>query len=463
MTVASSWTDLNGRRLDSRPYHSGAVESRVLLEKLPVRKRKLIDVTENENGIFNGPRFARMYVENPEFGIPFLGSTDILLSDLSMLPLLSKKYVANHPELLIDNGWTLITCSGTIGRMAYARPEMKNMTGSQHFMRVVPDLNKIKPGYLYSYLSSRFGLPMIIGMTYGAIIQHIEPYHIADLPVPDLGDVEEKSHQLCADAAIMRTEATKRFNRAGEIINNAFGFPHKIAFSARNYSITSTSSFVARSRLEATYHDWVAKKSDELLGQVVSSDILGKIAATGETGRIKQIFVEKRYGVPFLTSGDLFLLRLDPERFLSKKLLPVDESWKILEGDILIARSGQVGGIIGHCVWADKRFEDLCVSVDVLRLRAKKGEILPGYLFAYLNLTDVGYRQLIRTAAGSSIPHLSPNDVALLRVPRTDDATEKIINDLVFEAGQLRADAQEKEDAARLLVEDAIEELANHG
>jgi type I restriction enzyme, S subunit len=463
MTISSSWTDLNERRLDGRPYHSGSTESRVLLKELPVKKNKLIDITKDNNGIFNGPRFARKYVENPDYGVPFLGSTDILLSDLSMLPFLSKSYVADHPNLLIDNGWTLITCSGTIGRMAFARPEMKNMAGSQHFMRVVPDTNKTKPGYLFSFLSSRFGLPMVIGMTYGAIIQHIEPHHIADLPVPELGDVEEKSHQLCVLAAEMRTEASKLLVQAGEIINTEFGFPSKIAFSNRNYSITRTTSLHAKSRLEATYHDWVAQKSDELLNQVKSLGILAKVADLGETGRIKQIFTNEKYGVPFLTSGDLFLLRLAPDRFLSKRLLPEDERWKIEEGDILMARSGQVGGIIGHSVWADKRFESLCVSVDVLHIRAIKGKIPAGYLFAYLNLTDVGYRQLVRAAAGSSIPHISPDDVALLRVPRTDDATEERVSKLVFKAGQFRARAQEKEDEARLLVEKTIEELARHG
>ncbi|MEL7657833.1 MAG: restriction endonuclease subunit S [Bacillota bacterium] len=460
MTVPRNWMDLNGRRLDSRPYFSGATEAKVILEKLPVAKDDLYKLTENEDGIFNGPRFARQYVDDPDFGVPFLGSTDILLADLSLVPFLSKKYIQKHPELLIKEGWTLITCSGTIGRMAFARREMHGAAGSQHFMRVVPDEGKIKPGYLYSFLSSKYGLPMIIGMTYGAIIQHIEPHHIKDLPVPRLGEIEIECHNLCSKAAEMRTLANEKLHEASSIINNALGFPSKISIKTRNFSITKACSKETSSRLEATFHDWVARQSDALLDNVPSTSDFHTVASFGETGRMTQVFVSKEYGVPFITSKELFLLRLDPDRFLSRKLLPEDESWKVEEGNILIARSGQVGGIIGHCVWADKRFENVCVSVDVIRLKAKN--ILPGYLFAYLNLTDIGYRQMVRTAAGSSIPHLFAEYLKYLRIPRTDEGTEKIINELVFEAGKLRAEAQTCEDNARKIVEYAIEEMS-HG
>lgn len=35
--VMSSWMETNGLRLDSGPYLSGAIEAKVLLEKLPVK------------------------------------------------------------------------------------------------------------------------------------------------------------------------------------------------------------------------------------------------------------------------------------------------------------------------------------------------------------------------------------------------------------------------------------------
>lgn len=456
--IPSTWLENNGRRLDCGPYMSGAVEAKELLKRHPHEMLK--DLTAGHNGgIFNGPRFPRVYVDDPTNGVPFLGSTDILDADLSYASLLSKKQVEGNPDLVLDEGWTLITCSGTIGRMAYARSDMKGMAGSQHFMRVIPDTEKIASGYLYAYLSSRFGVPIVVSGTYGAIIQHIEPQHIAELPVPRLGAVEASAHELVRGAAELRGEATCLLKMAGGMLNEQFGFPEKLALSHRIFSCSVASSSLVLKRLEATFHDAVAQESDRLIASTPRKDALSTLGISiSETGRLKQVFVDKEYGAPFLTSGEIFRQRYEPDRFLSNRLLPDESEWATREGDLLLARSGQVGGIIGRGVWADRRFAGGCVSVDVLRLGAQNSRILPGYLYAYLFLTDVGYRQLIRTAAGSSIPHLSAPDVLRLLIPRCDDSIEKQVNDLVWNAGHKRAEAQEKEDEARTLVERAIEE-----
>jgi type I restriction enzyme S subunit len=456
--IPSKWFEDGGHRLDCGPYLSGAIEARELMIKH--RTERLDSLTKGYNGgIFNGPRFARQYVEEREYGVPFLGSTDILDADITHLPLISTRQVADTPQLAIEEDWTLITCSGTIGRTAYSRTDMKGMAGSQHFMRVVPDKDKIEPGFLYSFLSSRFGIPLVISGTYGAIIQHIEPSHLADLPVPRLGAVEEKAHELVQRAADLRVEAAALLRECGETLNQTLGFPDRMSLSYRSFSCTLANASQMVARMEATYYDAVSLKTDEMIATLPNKDLFTSLdISIDETGRLKQIFVDEEYGVPFLTSGEIFQLSYAPTRFLSKRLLPMDKSWAMDEGDILLARSGQVGGIIGRGVWADRRFAGGCVSVDVLRIKTEKARIPAGYLYTYLCLTDVGYHQLIRTAAGSSIPHISASDVYKLWIPRCPDEIEKRIDESVRKAGILRADAQDYEDQARALVEQAIEE-----
>ncbi|WP_188366109.1 methylation-associated defense system restriction endonuclease subunit S MAD5 [Marinicella pacifica] len=455
-TIPSRWLETDGRRLDCGPYMSGAVEARELLNSLPSAKEALNDLV---SGIYHAGRESRTWVESPEHGVPFMGSTDILAADLSHINLISKKQVEANPNFKIGEGWTLITRSGTIGRMAYAHSGMDGLACSEHVMRVVPDEDKVKPGFIYAYLSSMFGVPLVISGTYGSIIQSIEPHHISDLPVPRLGDIENQAHELVQRAADLRVEATALLKQAGIKVNETFGLPEKLALSHRNFSCAVASSNNVMARMEATFHDGIAQESDRLIDAIPAKDYLIDLGVSfGETGRLKQVFVEQEFGEPFLTSGEIFRQIYAPSRFLSRRLLPDDNSWATQEGDLLLARSGQVGGIIGRGVWADSRFNSACVSVDVIRISAQNASILPGYLYAYLFLTDVGYRQLIRTAAGSSIPHLSVSDVQKLLIPRGESEFEEEVNDMVWKAGRDRAEAQQLEDEARILVERTIKE-----
>lgn len=458
--VPSSWIEKQARRLDCGPYMSGAMEARELLRQLSARKDQLQELTDGGiSGIINAGRITRLWVDDDQHGFPFLSSTDILQADLSNISHIAKSVARQNSQLLIKDRWTLITRSGTIGRMAYSRSDMNGMACTEDVLRVIPDEEKVKPGYIYAYLCTKFGVPLVISGTYGSIITHLEPHHIADLPVPRLGAVEDQAHELIQGAADLRVEAAELLKTAGQMVNGQFGFPEKLALSHRVFSCSTASSTLVLKRLEATFHDAVAQESDRLIAGVPRKDEFSTLGiAISETGRLKQVFVDEEYGAPFLTSGEIFRQRYEPTRYLSNRLLPDESEWATQEGDLLLARSGQVGGIIGRGVWADRRFAGGCVSVDVLRLSAQNSQIPPGYLYAYLFLTDVGYRQLIRTAAGSSIPHLSAPDVSRLLIPRCDNALEAEINELVWKAGHKRAEAQEKEDQARALVERTIEE-----
>ena len=139
-----------------------------------------------DGGIFNGPQFARRYVYDSEHGVPFLSSSSMLHADFAHVDLLKRSEAtsARLAHLRIDEGTTLVSCSGTIGRMVYVRPEMSGAWSSQDAIKIVPDPDLVRPGYLYAFLRGAYGRPMLTGGTYGAIVQHVEPQHIARIPVP---------------------------------------------------------------------------------------------------------------------------------------------------------------------------------------------------------------------------------------------------------------------------------------
>jgi len=69
----------------------------------------------------------------------------MLQADMSTLPLLSKKDAHSNKlrYLEVKEGMTLITCSGSIGRMTYARKDMEGTWSNQDIMKVVADREKI--------------------------------------------------------------------------------------------------------------------------------------------------------------------------------------------------------------------------------------------------------------------------------------------------------------------------------
>jgi type I restriction enzyme S subunit len=460
-TIPSEWLAQGDHRLDCIPYLSGAIEARVLLDKMHVEKVPLRSVTKGGMaGIFNGPRFPRNYVDDPEHGVPFLGSTDILAADLSWLPFISKKQVAAIPELLIDEGWTLITCSGTIGRMAYARTEMKGMAGSQHFMRVVPDPDKILPGCLYAYLSSKFGVPLVVSGTYGAIIQHIEPHHIADLPVPRLGgQIENEAHDCISSAASNRGEAAQLLQQASRDFIDHFNLPHpksNFHYPNPNTSIAQSSTLIQR--MDAYYYaewnkdaratfDLVPAEQSKPLSEVTTELYIPDIFK-------RQYVDDATFGYPYITGADVYMLAPTSDRYLSKKV-PNVERLVLREGMILVQDSGQLGGLIGRPVPVGRYLNGFACTNNMIRIISRT-EADQGYIFAVLN-SNYGIRLLTREATGSSIPHLDERRIKQIKIPWAGREVRESIGGKVMKAIELRDKACELEAEARQIIEGAIE------
>jgi len=213
----------NNLRLDAS-YHASVGEHILRL----LFNNNILGKSENDfirirdicikDGLFIGGRAKRNYVESPKYGLPFLSSREMLYASFKNVKLISKKQ-PNIEDLILRQGWTLISRSGTIGNTAYVRKDMDGLTGSEHIMRVVPDLEKISPGYLYSYLSSDIGYYLITRGTFGSVVDTITPDYVASLPIPRLGyPRENKIHQLVEHAAEFQTDANDLENHAQELL-----------------------------------------------------------------------------------------------------------------------------------------------------------------------------------------------------------------------------------------------------
>jgi len=459
--ISSDWLKRAGNRIDAGPHTSGAIEFREVINS--IEHNRLNDCL-NSDGIRISPYFKRVYVKGIENGKYMLGNTNILDFKLTgRADILSMRVISQYDDALyFKKGDIIVTCFGTVGNLAYYRESMSDMVASTNFMRISTNEDALPSGYLFAYMNTAFGKVILTQNETGSVIPSLLPEQIQDYNVPRFGKTFEKEiDQRIKTSSELRDKSNSLFKSAGRLVNDKFNFPEYLALTHREFNTGRVSSLFVTRRMDATYHDQIAQMSDDLVEQTGAENDLAELGIQAlEGNRMKQIFTGEDYGVPFFTSGEIFRADVTPERFLLRKSLKGDEVWQTREEDLLIARSGQVGGIIGTGVWADSRFDGACVSPHVLKLRVTNQSVDAGYLYAFLCCTDVGYRQLIRGAAGSSVPFLSINDILAIKLPRMSEDDEARIGEMVRQAGRLAAEAQQLEKEAVKMVEDAIEAAA---
>lgn len=457
--VRSGWLEEGGRRLDCNPYMSGAQEARDALRRLKVRKDALLTVTSGySGGIYNGPVFSRIWVDRPEYGVPFLGSSDISNADLATLPLLKKTYAQSKKlsHLELTEGTTLITCSGTIGRMAYVRPDMAGIWSSQHVMKVVPDPDKIPAGYLYAFLSSRYGVPLIVSGTYGAIIQHIEPEHIAALPTPRFDAQTERAIATKMDAAARaRAQAVELLQDATSRLQRKLGLKSPTPVpSLPKPDVAAVSNEAFRDRGDAYYYSARNAESRKAFDSVGANRALGDVVEVFIPGIFKRLYAsDPQYGSPYITGGDVFELAPTTDKYLMKR---VAAEYRLLlrKGMIVVQEAGQLGGLIGRSVMVGSYLDGFSCSNNMIRI-VPEDDIDGGYLFTLLS-SEHGVRLLSREAAGSSIPHTDEQRVKRIQVPWPSRTDREDIGAPAIRARELRDQACVWEREARDMLEARI-------
>lgn len=456
--VSSRWIVEEGYRLDPRPYTDGAVRTRKAVLRLP--HTRLSDLTTGfKGGIFThmfSPK--RTYVESREHGIPFLGASSMLLADLDRLSLLSNRDAESrsYKDLKVIHGMTLISCSGSVGKLAYARADMDGMATAGDLLKVQPDPEKVPPGYLFAFLSSRVGSLLVGGGTYGTIVQHLEAQHIAEVPVPRLdAGLEQEIAGLVDGASTARTRAIELLERSRAEVRSLLGEPSVDTGSV--WSRVSSSALV--DRMDAFYFSARCAAARRVFDAFDGSHAeLAGVADVSIPGIFKRKYADDpRYGHPYVTGGDVFQFAPSSDRYLMHS---VAEQYGLVvrRGTILIQEAGQLGGLIGRSVLVGDHLDGFAVSNNMVRVRPHDPKDA-GFLYALLSTAE-GVLLISRESAGSSIPHLDANRVRSIRVPWPAPEVRQQIGKWVDEAVALRDQACIDEEQARELVTRAIEEAS---
>jgi len=457
--VRATWFEDQGWRLDAKPYVSETYSARMTMKRLP-HTETLGDLTER---IFRPGIFKRHWTNSEEYGVPFLSSADIFEADLSSLPMITKKLFDRDPSLPLQPGWTLITCSGmTAGRVTYARKEMTGYACTQDVLRVVPT-EGILAGYLYTFLASRYGTAMIRGGVYGTSIKHIEPPHLANIPVPRLGkEIEGKINSLITEAMEKRSRyqegivcSTATLLRCTELSYLLDENWHAVRDTGFTVSGLNSASLRALN---------FSPRAQSLINDVKSTDYitLGEVCENGtlRTGaRFKRIESDSNSGVRLIGQRQVFWMR--PEgRWINQKQAPAD----IIQKDetVLVAAHGTLGEneVYAKAVFITGRSLSSAYSQDFLRINPGPSSPITGpYLFAFLR-SNIAFRILRSMSVGGKQQEYHPALLRDLPIPLCGKKDQDRITEMVRRAYRCRDEADALEDEAMALLETAIREAA---
>jgi hypothetical protein len=391
------------------------------------------------------PRIKQILV-SPDYGVPYLNTSQVF--DIRPKPRkwLSMDRTVKAEARLVTSGTILVMASATVGRAIVATKSHENTIISHHFMRIDPIDPKLA-GWVYAYLRSPQARAMMSSSQYASVIRHIEPHHLAMLPVPVVSSkVAETFAARVAEIVESRNNAADMTHRAEEAFSEAIGAA-KQKGKLIGFSISLGDVIRGRRRLEAAYHTPTVRAIISSFDRWQHLEELTDGVWWGN--RFRRSYGNG--GIPYLSADDVFTTNPHEIKNIlvdhddGHEQLFVKQSW------LIMACSGQIYGMNGSTMIATQWHENAVFSHDMIRIVPKEG-VRPGFLLTALTHPILGRPLLIREAYGTSIPHLDPEDVASFPIVRLGKKQENEIADLAEGAAEHQARSEVLE---RELAEDA--------
>lgn len=452
----------NGHRYDASSYN---IEAMNALRRVKRNRYGYVQLL-GQNGFirdaFVGSRFKRIYTDNPK-DIPFY-----LPSDIENVYPKASKYISAKTDtdinaLKVESNMLLMSVSGTIGKTAIVRRRLDNCVFSHDLLRVVFK-NDFDLGYVYAFLNTETGLLILQSNNYGAVIDHIEPEHLANVPIPNAPkELKEAIHNLIVESYDLRDKSNDLIDEAQELLYKELQLPDISTIKGMNYAENKGfQNYVVKAsqlngRLDGSYHIPEVKEIIKAISlNATEVTTLGDPRISSDIilpGRFKRIYVDKEHGVPFFGGRNLFHLNSSSIKYLSKQQVIGDfkRSTEIKTNTLLIpARGG-----IGKCIIAPKHMHGGIISDNIIKV-VPKNDNIAGYLYCYLQ-TDYGELLIKREVSGSVVDVIEPENISNILIPLLKDKEiQQKINDLVLEANELRYQAYLKEQEAINKMNDII-------
>ena len=440
-----------GFRIDPSFHLSEALQIQSDLRNSPYPLHTVAEVSEK---VFIGNIFSRNFVTKPDHGVPYLAASDTVLGHIDSGKYLSKNQAQQLSYLMLDKGWILVTCSGTLGNVTFTNSLFSGHIATHDLIRIIPSGQIIKPGVLYAFLSSKYGYFQLTQSKFGGVVKHINSDQAGSVCVPVFSSsFQDMVDSLIQESARLRDEAVSIENTAIKFFDDKFPFDDAYT----KVFCRSINNF--RLGIAAFNNNLEVDKFISLFAHdaVRIKDLTEKVFAPS---LFKHIYLSKDNGYPFMTGSELTRYNLRYYRWLSPKGVKDINDYIVHKNTLLLYKSGTTdGGILGNVFIADDKLDGCCLSDHVIRIIFKDSRV-GNWAYAFLR-SKGGVKLLQSLATGTMIPFIVPERVSELLIPKPDGNLDRI-SSLIEAYIEKIARSKSLDDKAVSMVENEIESWKNN-
>ena len=455
-----------GMRIDPSLHLSNGIKIREELKKSPYG---LTTLSQCSDDIFIGNIFSRNWVATKEFGVTYLAASDAILADLETRRYISKRQANSLSYLRVKRDWILVTCSGTLGKIAYTNNNYSDKILTHDILRIVPNDSNVKRGTIYAFLSSKYGYYQITLSRFGGVVKHINANQAGQILIPIFPDLlQQETDDLVKTANSLREEAETLLKEAHKLLSNKAQIGY---LNTDEYDYFGAHS---SNRVVSCYNRNIKEIGTTTINAFNHSERIRKLKAsfscpttplksilyngtTFSTGSFPRIEVKEGHGIMLINQSDIFDCIIKG-KYISRR--NVKTSNLVEYGEVLIAGVGTLGESETFCraIFANEDIAGQLVSGEFIRMKTEG--VPSGYLYTWLS-SDYGFRFLRNIQAGTKLCRPIPRLVLEIPVPVIDKDSMIEIDRLVREAHTKRHQANQKELMAISMIEQEIEKWNN--
>lgn len=443
--VALSDVIARGKRLEASVFDVEAKQARSLIAKGKYPQSFIGGASGMASSYVCG-RFKRIWVEKSD--MPIYQPSSIVDIKPSPDGYISAKTKTDIDALRVKENQILMTCSGTIGKVSYVSRTLANRIFSHDLLRI--DCRKAdEAGYVYAFLKSKIGNRILLTNSYGAVITHIEPEHLATVPIPDApAMLKKKIHDLIVRSYDLRDKSNDLIDEATALLIRELALPpigdFDVSFYRKNAAVDTFSVKLSdmAGRLDASYHVPIVDAIIEHLQQNAEEvTTVGDPRISKEVilpGRFKRVYVDEGYGRVFIGGKQLYELDPTNKKYLSNVHHGdrISRQLELHENMTLITCSGTIGKV----ALVGKHWENWTANQHIIRVVPASKDIA-GYLNIFL-ASDYGKALITRFTYGSVVDEIDDNHVRQIAIPLLKNhEVQKRINDLALAANEKRYQA----------------------